>query len=127
MVEGAALEITFFRYSPAPKLNTEWYRSGHNGTDSKSVVPHGTVGSNPTHSAIENPHKPSVYADFPYLNTGTAGIKIPAVLLFFPHCYHGFQNNTLIEQAREAKGKSVTNSRIVVKMLSKRIKAYKAI
>ena len=27
------------------------YRSGHNGTDSKSVVPHGTVGSNPTLSA----------------------------------------------------------------------------
>ena len=31
--------------------NTEAYRSGHNGTDSKSVVPHGTVGSNPTASA----------------------------------------------------------------------------
>lgn len=30
---------------------TEAYRSGHNGTDSKSVVPSGTVGSNPTHSA----------------------------------------------------------------------------
>ena len=30
---------------------TETYRSGHNGTDSKSVVPHGTVGSNPTVSA----------------------------------------------------------------------------
>lgn len=30
----------------------EWYRSGHNETDSKSVVPNGTVGSNPTHSAI---------------------------------------------------------------------------
>ena len=29
----------------------ETYRSGHNGTDSKSVVPHGTVGSNPTVSA----------------------------------------------------------------------------
>ena len=33
--------------------NTEAYRSGHNGTDSKSVVPHGTVGSNPTASAKE--------------------------------------------------------------------------
>ena len=33
------------------RLNTETYRSGHNGTDSKSVVPSGTVGSNPTHSA----------------------------------------------------------------------------
>ena len=33
------------------KLNMEAYRSGHNGTDSKSVVPHGTVGSNPTASA----------------------------------------------------------------------------
>lgn len=30
---------------------TETYRSGHNGTDSKSVVPYGTVGSNPTVSA----------------------------------------------------------------------------
>ena len=29
----------------------ETYRSGHNETDSKSVVPHGTVGSNPTASA----------------------------------------------------------------------------
>mgnify|MGYP006956053016 CR=1 FL=1 len=32
-------------------LFLEAYRSGHNGTDSKSVVPHGTVGSNPTASA----------------------------------------------------------------------------
>ena len=30
------------------------YRSGHNGTDSKSVVPHGTVGSNPTVSATRS-------------------------------------------------------------------------
>ena len=29
----------------------ETYRSGHNGADSKSVVPSGTVGSNPTVSA----------------------------------------------------------------------------
>ena len=36
VVEGAALEITFFRYSPAQKLNTEAYRSGHNGPDSKT-------------------------------------------------------------------------------------------
>ena len=35
------------------KMNMEAYRSGHNGTDSKSVVPHGTVGSNPTASAKE--------------------------------------------------------------------------
>ena len=32
-------------------MHTEAYRSGHNGTDSKSFVPHGTVGSNPTASA----------------------------------------------------------------------------
>jgi hypothetical protein len=32
----------------------ETYRSGHNGTDSKSVVPHGTVGSNPTVSATKS-------------------------------------------------------------------------
>ena len=36
MVEGAALKIRFFRYSPAQKLNMEAYRSGHNGPDSKS-------------------------------------------------------------------------------------------
>ena len=35
-------------------MDTEWYRSGHNETDSKSVVPSGTVGSNPTHSAKQN-------------------------------------------------------------------------
>lgn len=33
------------------ELNMEWYRSGHNGTDSKSVEPQGSVGSNPTRSA----------------------------------------------------------------------------
>lgn len=33
------------------RLNTETYRSGHNGTDSKSVEPQGSVGSNPTRSA----------------------------------------------------------------------------
>ena len=33
------------------RLNTETYRSGHNGTDSKSVDPQGSVGSNPTVSA----------------------------------------------------------------------------
>ena len=38
-----------FQYVSA--LYTETYRSGHNGTDSKSVVPSGTVGSNPTVSA----------------------------------------------------------------------------
>ena len=31
--------------------NLEKYRSGHNGADSKSVCPHGHVGSNPTVSA----------------------------------------------------------------------------
>ena len=34
------------------EINTERYRSGHNGTDSKSVEPQGSVGSNPTRSAI---------------------------------------------------------------------------
>ncbi len=33
--------------------DTEAYRSGHNGPDSKSGSPHGLVGSNPTASAIE--------------------------------------------------------------------------
>ena len=32
-------------------MNTEAYRSGHNGPDSKSGSPHGLVGSNPTASA----------------------------------------------------------------------------
>ena len=32
-------------------LNMEAYRSGHNGTDSKSVVLSGTEGSNPSASA----------------------------------------------------------------------------
>ena len=41
------------------QINTETYRSGHNGTDSKSVVPFGTVGSNPTVSASRVPR----YAD----------------------------------------------------------------
>ena len=71
----------------------EAYRSGHNGTDSKSVVPHGTVGSNPTHSAIEIPHKLSVYAVFPYLNIFYDKNKISAVLLFSGYCYHDFQDN----------------------------------
>ena len=31
----------------------EWYRSGHNGADSKSVCEQSHVGSNPTHSAIK--------------------------------------------------------------------------
>ena len=33
------------------KIFMETYRSGHNGTDSKSVDPQGSVGSNPTVSA----------------------------------------------------------------------------
>ena len=35
----------------AVKIFMETYRSGHNGTDSKSVDPQGSVGSNPTLSA----------------------------------------------------------------------------
>ena len=38
--------------SIALEIQTEAYRSGHNELDSKSSVPHGTVGSNPTASAI---------------------------------------------------------------------------
>ena len=34
-IEGAALEIRFFRYAAATKLNMERYRSGHNGAHSK--------------------------------------------------------------------------------------------
>lgn len=79
----------------------EWYRSGHNGTDSKSVVPHGTVGSNPTHSAIGKPHKPSVYAAFPYPNNFYGRNKIPVFLLFLSYCYHDFQDNTPIKQLKK--------------------------
>ena len=44
----------------------ERYRSGHNGTDSKSVVPSGTVGSNPTHSAKKS-SKQAGLLDFSFL------------------------------------------------------------
>lgn len=40
--------ITFLLYNIKA---LERYRSGHNGTDSKSVEPQGSVGSNPTRSA----------------------------------------------------------------------------
>ena len=39
-------------------MNTEAYRSGHNGPDSKSGSPHGLVGSNPTASAIKKRSRP---------------------------------------------------------------------
>ena len=39
------------------KLNTETYRSGHNGADSKSVREQSHVGSNPTVSARKEPRK----------------------------------------------------------------------
>lgn len=42
------------RYAAVALINTEAYRSGHNGPDSKSGSPHGLVGSNPTASAIDN-------------------------------------------------------------------------
>ena len=42
----------------------ETYRSGHNGTDSKSVVPHGTVGSNPTVSAKTKKHPRGAFLVF---------------------------------------------------------------
>ncbi len=46
-------EVIIFIYDfLKDKFYMQRYRSGHNGTDSKSVVPSGTVGSNPTRSAI---------------------------------------------------------------------------
>ena len=46
-------EVIIFIYDfLKDKFYMERYRSGHNGTDSKSVVPSGTVGSNPTRSAM---------------------------------------------------------------------------
>jgi len=65
--------------------------------NSKSVVPHGTVGSIPTHSAIRKPHKHWVYAAFPYPNQFYGRNKIPAVLLFSGYCYHDFQDNTTVK------------------------------
>ena len=63
------------------EIHTERYRSGHNGTDSKSVVPHGTVGSNPTRSA-KNPECESV-RDFYFLLFASS-------LLPRPKCLTGF-------------------------------------
>ena len=42
-------------------MNMETYRSGHNGTDSKSVEPQGSVGSNPTVSAIKAAGKQAAF------------------------------------------------------------------
>ena len=48
------------------KSNTESYRSGHNGPDSKSGSPHGLVGSNPTRSAIEKSSNHAGLLDFSF-------------------------------------------------------------
>ncbi len=40
-----------FSAAKVPQFNKERYRSGHNGTDSKSVDGQPSVGSNPTRSA----------------------------------------------------------------------------
>ena len=56
------------------KIYTEAYRSGHNGTDSKSVVPHGTVGSNPTASA-KNRNSKRVAVLFLYCETQSITTK----------------------------------------------------
>jgi hypothetical protein len=67
--------------------------------NSKSGSPHGLVGSNPTASAIGIPHKPCVYAVFPYPNKFYGRNKIPAVLLFSDYCYHDFQDNTAVKHS----------------------------
>ena len=54
------------------QLNTEAYRSGHNGPDSKSGSPHGLVGSNPTASAIKK--ESSKGRLFP-ISAGSGGIR----------------------------------------------------
>lgn len=43
------------------------------------------------------PHKPCVYAVFPYPNQFYGRNKIPAVLLFSGYCYHDFQDNTEVK------------------------------
>ena len=76
---------------------------------------------------VEKPHRRSVYAVFPYLDMGNSRSENFCCFVIFQHCYHGFQDNTAVKQPRKAKGKSVTNSRSVVKMLSNRVKGYKVI
>ena len=53
-MEGIEAIRTALTQHPAAarQFHTEWYRSGHNGADSKSVCGQPHVGSNPTHSAI---------------------------------------------------------------------------
>ena len=50
MAEGDGLKMIILAMLPH-NFNTEEYRSGHNGPDSKSGVRKRTVGSNPTSSA----------------------------------------------------------------------------
>ena len=61
------------------RLNTETYRSGHNGTDSKSVDGQPSVGSNPTRSAT-SPRKHYVFGGFLYLDaapcSGASGLLV---------------------------------------------------
>lgn len=59
----------------------ETYRSGHNGTDSKSVVPHGTVGSNPTVSAIRKSSKRAGLLDFLF-SGGILEINVYAAIYY---------------------------------------------
>ena len=59
----------------ASQLNMERYRSGHNGTDSKSVEPQGSVGSNPTRSAKKSSNHAGLL-DFFFAKTPASFSKI---------------------------------------------------
>ena len=67
------------------EFNKETYRSGHNGTDSKSVDGQPSVGSNPTHSA-------RVYAGLqickPAFTLSKTGFVLPESALICPKLLH---------------------------------------
>ena len=64
----------------------ERYRSGHNELHSKCSVPFGTVGSNPTLSAIQPPFQGGFFITF-YIATSMPG---KTLLLLFTSQYNDF-------------------------------------
>ncbi len=63
---------------------TEAYRSGHNGTDSKSVDPKGSVGSNPTASA-KRIIGTAFYEQCRLLKICLGGIRVPDYKAMYYH------------------------------------------
>lgn len=66
-----------------PLFYVERYRSGHNGTDSKSVEPHGSVGSNPTRSATPAVSHVAHRRFFILPGLNLDAMCVPGFLLFF--------------------------------------------